>query len=899
MLTRGDADNVGMRSLTLFCLVCFALLGCGESQQVEEVTDIEEVEGRLDDCLGGDLRRLTQALYALREEPESTHTANARLLAKDDLPLSCAGADKVGAKADCLAKKAATLANAINAATWLGDADAENKRLALKHGATALSNLIAEYNKAFTTFPVAGTATKVTNWFDWKLDIPRPLARAAFLLRVNGHWNPSWVKLAHERGVGLQPPAPQFEAGQHWNGGNLIAALEIHLNFAMARRSTPATCEVIRRINQAYAIRPYLAGIQPDGSLRFHGEQSSAARPVGQVTIGGYGSEFALRSAIFLRLLGRHLAPEAKWNAAGFILGAARWSSWEGYTDPSVSGRQAMSDPSGGGFGHVGAMALLGTLNDDEALSRIADEAREAFASSTDQWPTLRAGVAPLFRRVGKPAVPGVVSRVAPDSTTWRAGEALGVKAFPWVDYVVARRSDSFTSVRLLSSRMMPADVQEGFNYRAVRQADGHLFVSMDGTEYRRDGAIATMDWALQPGITVLDVPHAEEVGWGDPRVKQNRPNNRSFVGGLSEGSTPHRNYAAGTGPFAGVRDEHGDVGLAAMEYASPTPRRKLEFHKSFFFFGDSTGAITNEVRCIDCVDGARLTVITQWPLHASQRGPITVMHSNGHQSAYPRHSAAPLKADVNPAWATADGLGWVFPVSPSAGVPAAPDVKLTVQEQTGCYDSFTRDGGCHGPVSDEFVAKDQLIRKDWVTMTFRHTSPASTVAWLTVPHADPALLARWEAPRLVAAKSAVHAWADERDAKRTHLGLVTWESATVPWEGTLNSVRLEGKDAAWVTIDTQTAATLIQVTTRDLEMKGRPAQITFGADVSLTRQRGCTVTRVGRVQTFVFARQGAATCFAEFQPVSQRSNDARLPVEPEGTDEPPPEVADFVEDEE
>lgn len=341
-------------------------------------------------------------------------------------------------------------------------------------------------------------------------------------------------------------------------------------------------------------------GIQPDFSFHQHKQQ---------LYNGGYGLGFGNDVARYVTFAwGTPFQPDAqKVNLfSRYLLDGQQWMIRGRMMDYSTIGREITRNgkvgvpgtwtagpisPAGAGYGLLNAVDLMADL----------PTARQA---------EFRAFAARLRRTPGVPALSG-------NRHFWRS------------DYTTHHRPGFFVSVKMLSSRMMNAEVVNNEGRKSFHLSDGATFLYRDGEEYY--DIFAVWDWNRVPGTTV-------EVR--DPMLPPNLVQIRGrsgFVGGVSDGY----------------------YGMTAMIL----DRDALLARKACFFFDE--GYVLLGAGITDTSEHSVLTSVEQSWL----RGSIEIQGQND-PLPLGRHALDGVR------WVIHDGTGFVF----------APGQAVTVQntEQSG-----------------------------------------------------------------------------------------------------------------------------------------------------------------------------------------------------------------------
>ena len=269
-------------------------------------------------------------------------------------------------------------------------------------------------------------------------------------------------------------------------------------------------------------------GIQVDNSFHQHGDQLYS---------GGYGLDFADDVGRFIAFAWNTslaIPPSRMDTFAAFLLDGERWMIRGGVFDYSATGREitrvgksvASDDWTGGPIAPFGAAYSLPNM-----VAMLA-------AEPTPRQPELRSFAEEL-------KLSSNVSALEGNRHFWTS------------DYMVHRRKQYLTSVKMFSARTLNSEIVNGEGLKSAHLSDGLNFIYRRGDEYR--DIFPIWDWTLLPGTTAL---HGNLLN-GRPRTDEvvsiGQRGTRSFVGGVSDGR----------------------YGVAAMDLK----RGPLTAHKAWFFF--------------------------------------------------------------------------------------------------------------------------------------------------------------------------------------------------------------------------------------------------------------------------------------------------------------------------
>jgi chondroitin AC lyase len=320
-----------------------------------------------------------------------------------------------------------------------------------------------------------------------------------------------------------------------WNGANLIWATIIQIVRGCLEQNSNTIDEAYHRMYQEIkVVGPAEEGMQPDNSFHQHGEQLYS---------GGYG-------LVYADDLGRFLA--YAWGTR-FQIPADRMALFSSYL---LDGEQWL---------------IRGDVIDYSTVGR--GITRQGLTVTPHDW---SAGViAPagpayslenVISNLAKQQIPRqkefdvFVARLRRSTD---AEELVGNKQFWCSDFMVHRRNDFYTSVKMLSIRMLNAELVNGEGKKSQHLSEGVNLLYLTGDEYK--DIFPVWDWEKLPGTTAIQgdlVPGEKNAISASGRTK--------FVGGASDGH----------------------YGLAAMDLA----RNNLVAKKAWFFFDEGYVCLGNGI---------------------------------------------------------------------------------------------------------------------------------------------------------------------------------------------------------------------------------------------------------------------------------------------------------------
>ena len=320
-----------------------------------------------------------------------------------------------------------------------------------------------------------------------------------------------------------------------WTGANLIWATIIQIVRGCLEQNSNTIDEAYHRMYQQIRIVGTAEeGIQPDNSFHQHGEQLYS---------GGYGLAYAIDLGRFLAYAwGTRFQIPADRMAlfSAYLLDGEQWLVRGDVIDYSTVGREITRqgltvtprDWSAGVIAAAGPADNLENVIADLARQRIARQ--EEFVAFAERL------------------------RGSTD-----AEELIGNKQFWCSDFMVHRRKDFYTSVKMLSTRLRNAELVNGEGKKSQHLSDGVNLLYLTGDEY--NDIFPVWDWNKLPGTTAIqgDLVPGEKNAIG---VR----GRTTFVGGASDGR----------------------YGLAAMAVA----RNNLLVKKAWFFFDEGYVCLGNGI---------------------------------------------------------------------------------------------------------------------------------------------------------------------------------------------------------------------------------------------------------------------------------------------------------------
>ena len=409
-----------------------------------------------------------------------------------------------------------------------------------------------------------------------------------------------------------------------WTGANLTWGVAIEITRGCMQNDAFAVAEGYTRMYDEIKIASQLQdGIQQDDSFHQHDAQ---------LYNGGYGADFASDVARFISYSWgtQFQIPAGKMDIFNsYLLDGERWMTrgfGRGF-DYSVIGREitrparapSLADKSAGPI-YPGMDEVYGFAH---ALSLLANnpvphqEELQAFAAYLS----------------GKPGAPAF----------------LGNKQFWSSDYMVQRRDDYVTSVKMLSQRMLNAELVDSEGKKSVHLSDGANLLYLEGDEYLN--IFPVWDWTKIPGTTAIQ----GTLDTGEPDAIKTR-GKTTFDGGVSDGT----------------------YGLATMDLK----RGNLTAEKSWFFFDSSYVALGAAITLDNDTQHDVATDINQ----ALLQGGVTTSESQAplSQGSYSYNTSHDI-------WIYHDHVGYIFPSGTKLNLSIGPQTGNWSDIGTGPHASVTK----------------------------------------------------------------------------------------------------------------------------------------------------------------------------------------------------------------
>lgn len=366
-------------------------------------------------------------------------------------------------------------------------------------------------------------------------------------------------------------------------------------------------------------VSPSDEGIQQDGSFHQH-----SAR----IYNGGYGLEFAIDVGRFVSFAWGtrfQIPPDRMSILSSYLLDGEQWLVRGDEIDYSTVGRSitrqervaVQQDRSTGPLSLTGPGYELGNV------------AAMLAAEPTPRQKELRA----LATRLkGRADAPGFV----------------GNKQFWCSDFMVHRRDGFYTSVKMLSTRTLNAELIDGEGLKSHHLSDGVNYLYLTGDEYRN--IFAVWDWTKLPGTTAIQ--GTLETGEADPIGARGKT---TFDGGVSDGVD----------------------GMAAMDLA----RGALSAKKAWFFFDDSYVALGAGIALAGDPEHDVVTDVNQ---------PLLVGDVLTSQLRHPIPDGTHAYHSARTVWVYHNHVGYVFPPDSKIFLSAGPQTGRWSDIGTGSSQPLT-----------------------------------------------------------------------------------------------------------------------------------------------------------------------------------------------------------------
>ncbi|MCX7013648.1 MAG: polysaccharide lyase 8 family protein, partial [Candidatus Sumerlaeota bacterium] len=526
------------------------------------------------------------------------------------------------------------------------------------------------------------------NWWNWEIGIPNELGPA--LLFVQGAIDSTVWQNARDTFHFLIYDQP------HMTGQNLIWSATNHMYLALMDND-PAHMAPVKDAFETQCAIQSGDGLQRDGSFHQHGAQ---------LYNGGYGNDFSLDVSRYLRWAdgaSYQISGPALETFAQYFLDGSWWMIHHGAYELASRGRGITR-------GDYSTPALQPALL---VLANVANT-RQADAIAAAKHNLLFQSAYDLERAPLMPAVVG--SPLAPV-------EPIGHRHFPESDFTIHRRSNYFASLKMFSSRVKNGENTNDEGLKLWCFSDGVTWILLDGTDYRQNNTLPTLDWQRLPGTTEERMTRADGSGL-------NTTQSKSFVGGAGAGGR----------------------GVSAMDFNAVNSA--LTAKKSWFFFDDEIVCLGSGVTCTST--NPVETTINQRRLAAPDA--LLTVDGAAQSTKLPWSASLP-----NIAWAQCEGFGYYF--------PGTATIQARRHEQQGAWADLNSLNGSSTIYSNPIL-----------TLWFDHgTQPsAAKYAYAVLPDKTAAQMAAYAAAAPISIARQTGTAHAVRHQTLGALGAVFWNAGTV-----------------------------------------------------------------------------------------------------------------------
>ena len=398
-----------------------------------------------------------------------------------------------------------------------------------------------------------------------------------------------------------------------WTGANLTWGVGIEIVRGCLEGKSDLVSEGYNRLYQEIRlVKQPEDGIQQDYSFHQHSTQ---------LYNGGYGLDFANDVGRFISFSWGtqfQIPADRMTLFTAFLLDGEQWMIRGNIFDYSAVGREIArkeklvvpQDKIAGPINQVGAAYSLGN-----SLTLLAE-------TSTPR----------------KEELQGFLRRLEGLSNT---PELIGNKQFWCSDFMSHRRNGYSTSVKMLSTRTINAELVNSEGKKSVHLSDGANYLYLNGSEY--EDIFPVWDWTMIPGTTAiqgtLDTGERNPIGLHGTTT---------FDGGVSDGT----------------------YGMAAMDLA----RGGLAAKKAWFFFDTSYVALGAGIKLTGDVNHAVATDVNQTLL---ARDVLTSESTAAVEGTSTFHSA-------HGSWVYHNHVGYIFAPNTKVNLSAGPQTGAWSEIGTG-----------------------------------------------------------------------------------------------------------------------------------------------------------------------------------------------------------------------
>ena len=438
------------------------------------------------------------------------------------------------------------------------------------------------------------------NWWWNQIGVPRLSGETALLMQ------PQLSSAQLSKVVGIMTRS-DWKKGA-WTGANLTWGVAIEIVRGCLEENAETVADGYARMyGEIRIISPAEEGIQQDYSFHQHGAQLYS---------GGYGLDYAIDVGRFVSFAWGtdfQIPSDRMAILSSYLLDGEQWLVRGDIIDYSTVGREitrkgkvvAPGDSTGSGHSVPspgdslpGVIAMLAAL-------------------PTPRQKELRAFSARLQQRENAPAF-------------------TGNKQFWCSDFMAHRREGFYTSVKMLSNRMLNGEEVNHEGKKSEHLSDGVNLIYLTGDEYK--DIFPVWDWTKLPGTTAIQ--STLEIGGDNPI------------------------HARGTTALAGGISD-GEYGMAAMDLV----RGNLTAKKAWFFFDDGYLCLGAGIHLADDTEHTVATDVNQTLL----AGGVVTSQSHG-----PLSEGTHTYQAGKIAWVYHNGVGYI----PGPDNP----IFLTNRSQSGAW---------------------------------------------------------------------------------------------------------------------------------------------------------------------------------------------------------------------
>jgi chondroitin AC lyase len=438
------------------------------------------------------------------------------------------------------------------------------------------------------------------NWWWNQIGVPRLAGEIAFLMQ------PQLSREQLSKVVEIMKRS-NWRKGP-WTGANLTWGVAIEIVRGCLEENAGTVAEGYRRMYQEIRIvSPEEEGIQQDSSFHQHGPQ---------LYNGGYGLAYAIDVGRFVAFAWGtvfQIPADKMAILSSYLLDGQQWLVRGDIIDYSTVGREIT---------RKGKLVAPGR----------STESRHSIAGPGESFP----GVVAMLASMPTPRQKELRAFSARLQQRKNAPAFTGNKQFWCSDFMAHRWEGFYTSVKMLSNRMLNGEEVNQEGKKSQHLSDGVNLLYLTGDEY--NDIFPVWDWTKLPGTTAIQ--DTLEIGGDNPI------------------------HARGTTTFAGGVSD-GEYGMAAMDLA----RGKLTAKKAWFFFDDAYLCLGAGIHLADDTEHSVATDVNQTLLAGD------VLTS---QSQQPLVEGAHSYQAGKIGWVYHDGVGYI----PGPGNP----VSLTAGPQTGTW---------------------------------------------------------------------------------------------------------------------------------------------------------------------------------------------------------------------